>query len=106
TANFRAFNSARLNSSIRIFGPNATVAQDLEPEYIAVSDDSRRAWVTLQENNAVGVLDLRTGEFTRLIGLRFKDHSLRRNGIDSSDRINSSTPGVIEILPRPVFGMY
>lgn len=106
TANFRAFNNARLNSSIRIFGPNATVAQDLEPEYIAVSDDSRRAWVTLQENNAVGVLDLRTGEFTRLIGLGFKNHSLPRNGIDSSDRINSSTPGVIEILPRPVFGMY
>jgi hypothetical protein len=106
TANFRAFNSARLNSSIRIFGPNATVAQDLEPEYIAVSDDSRTAWITLQENNAVGVLDLRTGEFTRLIGLGFKDHSLRRNGIDSSDRISSSTPGVIEILPRPVFGMY
>jgi len=106
TASFRAFNNARLSSSIRIFGPNATVAQDLEPEYIAVSDDSRTAWVTLQENNAVGVLDLRTGEFSRLIGLGFKNHSLSRNGIDSSDRINSSTPGVIEILPRPVFGMY
>ncbi|MDQ3711073.1 MAG: choice-of-anchor I family protein [Acidobacteriota bacterium] len=106
TAGFTAFNSTILNPSIRIFGPNATVAQDLEPEYIAVSDDSRRAWVTLQENNAVGVLDLRTDEFNRLFGLGFKDHSLPGNGIDSSDRINSSTPGVIEILPRPVYGMY
>ncbi|MDQ3061798.1 MAG: choice-of-anchor I family protein [Acidobacteriota bacterium] len=106
TVNFRAFNNASLNPSIRIFGLNATVAQDLEPEYIAVSDDSRRAWVTLQENNAVGVLNLRTGQFTRLIGLGFKNHSLRRNAIDSSDRISSSIPGVIEILPRPVFGMY
>ncbi len=106
TANFRAFDTAVLDSSIRIFGPNATVAQDLEPEYIAVSSDSRRAWVTLQENNAVGVLNLRTGIFTRLIGLGFKNHSFHRNGIDSSDRISSSTPGVIEILPRPVFGMY
>jgi len=106
TADFRAFTAFRLDSSIRIFGPNATVAQDLEPEYIAVSDDSRRAWVTLQENNAVGVLDLRTGEFTQLIGLGFKNHNLPSNAIDSSDRISSSIPGVIEILPRPVLGMY
>ena len=38
--------------SLRKFGPNATLAQDLEPEYIAVSQDSKTAWVTLQENNA------------------------------------------------------
>ena len=60
----------------------------------------------MQENNAVGILNLKTGAFTRLIGLGFNDHSLPRNGIDSSDRISSSTPGVIEILPRPIFGMY
>ncbi len=106
TAVFSAFNNTTLDSSIRIFGPNATVAQDLEPEYIAVSDNSQTAWVTLQENNAVGVLDLTSGKFAKLIGLGFKNHSLSRNGIDSSDRISSSTPGVIEILPRPVFGMY
>jgi len=105
-AGFSAFNSTTLDSSIRIFGPNATVAQDLEPEYIAVSEDSKTAWVTLQENNAVGVLNLSLGEFTKLIGLGFKNHNLSRNGIDASDRISSSTPGVIEILPRPVFGMY
>jgi len=106
TAGLAAFNGLILNSSIRIFGPNATVAQDLEPEYIAVSDDSRTAWVTLQENNAVGVLNLRTGRFTRLIPLGFKNHHLSRNAIDSSDRISSSIPGVIDISPKPVFGMY
>jgi len=105
-AGFSAFTNARLDPSIRIFGPNASVSQDLEPEYIAVSDDSKTAWVTLQENNAVGVLNLNSGEFSKLIGLGFKNHSLSRNGIDASDRINSSTPGVNEILPRPVFGMY
>ncbi len=106
TAGFTSFNGSTLNPSIRIFGPNATVAQDLEPEYIAVSDDSRTAWVTLQENNAVGVLNLRTGRFTRLIPLGFKNHSLSRNAMDSSDRISSSVPGVIDISPKPVFGMY
>ncbi|MGH7452175.1 MAG: choice-of-anchor I domain-containing protein, partial [bacterium] len=38
TVNFASFNNAALDPSLRIFGPNATVAQDLEPEYIAVLD--------------------------------------------------------------------
>ncbi len=37
TLDFTSFNSVPLDLSIRIFGPGATVAQDLEPEYIAVS---------------------------------------------------------------------
>jgi hypothetical protein len=47
-----------LPEDVRIFGPGATVAQDLEPEYIAVSADSSQAWVSLQENNAMALLDL------------------------------------------------
>jgi hypothetical protein len=86
TAGFREFNSATLDASIRIFGPKATVAQDLEPEYITVSSDSKTAWVTLQENNAIGVLDVRHGVFTKLIGLGFKDHSGEGDGFDASDR--------------------
>jgi DNA-binding beta-propeller fold protein YncE len=88
--------------SIRIFGPGATVAQDLEPEYIAVSHDSKTAWVTLQENNAIGILDLGDKRVTTLVGLGFKDHSLVANGFDASDRDNH----VNAIQTRPVFGMY
>jgi hypothetical protein len=93
TASFRKFNDAALAPSIRIFGPNASVAQDLEPEYITVSRDSRTAWVALQENNAVAVLDIGAGEFTALHGLGFKDHLLPGNELDVSDRddrINSA----------------
>lgn len=39
--------------------PPSRKAQDLEPEFIAISDDSKTAWVTLQENNA----ELRTSDF-------------------------------------------
>jgi DNA-binding beta-propeller fold protein YncE len=88
-------------SSIRKYGPGATLAQDLEPEYIAVSHDSKTAWVTLQENNALGVLDIEAGVFTQLVGLGFKDHSKNGNGLDASD-----ADGGINIANWPVFGMY
>src|SRR6185503_18112471 len=48
TLDFSAYNGTALDPSIRIFGPGATVAQDLEPEYVAISHDSQTAWVTLQ----------------------------------------------------------
>src|SRR5688572_4844761 len=61
TVGFSQFNGlkAALNAAgVRIFGPNATVAQDLEPEYITVAADSSTAYVTLQENNALAVIDI------------------------------------------------
>lgn len=72
---FRAFNNMSLDPTIRIFGPGASVAQDLEPEYIAVTPDSSRAYVTLQENNALAVVDIARGLVVELIPLGFKDHS-------------------------------
>lgn len=105
TAGFTAFNGTTLDSSIRIFGPGASVAQDLEPEYIAVSHNSKTAWVTLQENNAVGILDLRSGSFIELVGLGFKNHDLSGNGLDASDRDSAINNG-ININQWPVFGMY
>jgi DNA-binding beta-propeller fold protein YncE len=88
-------------SSIRRYGPGATLAQDLEPEYIAVSHDSKTAWVTLQENNAIAILDIEAGVFTQLVGLGFKDHNQAGNGLDASDQ-----DGGINIANWPVFGMY
>jgi hypothetical protein len=101
TASFEKFNDAELDPSIRIFGPNATVAQDLEPEYITVSKDGKTAWVALQENNALAVLDIDSGEFTALRGLGFKDHMLKGNELDVSDR-----DGKINITNWPVYGIY
>ncbi len=100
-AHFRDFPRASLPPDVRITGPGATVPQDMEPEYITVSADSRTAWVTLQENNAIGVLDLEAGRFTAILPLGYKDHRLPRNGLDASDG-----DGRINIANWPVLGMY
>ncbi len=88
---FEAFNSggaraSELPYSVRISGPNATVAQDLEPEYVAISTDNTKAYVSMQENNALAVIDLETATVDRLIGLGYKDHGVAGNGLDASNR--------------------
>lgn len=101
TAGFSAFNDAELDAGIRIFGPGATVSQDLEPEYIAVSPDSQTAWVSLQENNAFAILDVEAAAVTELVALGYKDHSLARNALDPS-----SEDGSVHFATYPVRGMY
>ena len=100
---FTQFNDGTgLNPAVRIFGPGATVAQDLEPEFIAVSDDSDLAWVTLQENNAIAYIDLKNGgSVIGILPLGFKDHKLKGNKLDASNRDDA-----INIRNWPVYGMY
>ncbi len=84
---FTSFNSqmATLEANgVRIFGPGATVAQDLEPEYIAVAGDDSTATIVMQENNAVATLDLSTNTITGIHALGFKDYSTM--SFDLSDR--------------------
>lgn len=100
TAGFTAFNGA-VPAGVRVFGPGATAAQDFEPEYIAVSPDSATAWVTLQENNALAVVDIASATVTSVAALGTKDHSLPRNALDPSDR-----DGGTRIAPWPVRGLY
>ncbi|MEK6669268.1 MAG: choice-of-anchor I family protein [Pseudomonadota bacterium] len=59
---------------------------DFEPEYIAVNSAGTKAFVTLQEANAVGVLDLQTNSFTKVIGLGTKDFAQPGNYIDPNDQ--------------------
>jgi len=110
SADFQRFNSEReslADRGVRIAGPSAshidgraTVAEDIEPEYIAVAPDGRTAWATLQENNAIAVVDIPTALIERIVGLGWKDHSQVGAGLDAS-----STDG-IEIRAQPVYGMY
>jgi hypothetical protein len=78
TADFRAFigqEEALRAKGIRIDGPGANAAQDLEPEYIAVSPDSKTAYVTLQENNAVAVVDIAAATVREVRPLGYKDYN-------------------------------
>lgn len=87
---FTAFNGQRAAleaQGAKFASPDGTsVAQDLEPEYIAVSSDSRTAWVTLQESNALAIVDLTTPAITAVKGLGFKDWGAAGNALDVSNR--------------------
>ena len=73
---------------------------DFEPEYIAISPDGSRAFVGLQENNALGIIDLVTNSTIAVVGLGSKDHSLAGNEIDPRD---NASIGFINV---PVRGLY
>lgn len=88
TVGFNAFDgqeSTLRAAGVRIqSGVAASIA--LEPEYIAISPDGNFAHVTLQEANAVGILNLNTNTFTSIVGLGLKDYSLPGNQIDPTDQ--------------------
>ncbi|MFA0554805.1 choice-of-anchor I family protein [Vibrio sp. 10N.222.55.A1] len=71
--NFKAFNQGQprhqeLTDKVRISAPDATVAQDLEPEYLTFSDNGK-LYVALQENNALAAIDVATAEVDAILGL-------------------------------------
>ena len=68
-----SFDGVPLPAGVRVFGPGATPAQDLEPEYITVDPAGATAYVTLQENNAVAEIDIATARVLRVRPLGVKD---------------------------------
>jgi len=89
--NFNEFDASQetlTTSGVRIFGPGASVSQDLEPEYITITEDSTTAYVSLQENNAYAIVDIETSTITAIEPYGFKDHSLTENAFDVSNRID------------------
>lgn len=62
------FENVNISGNVRI-QPGKTAAEDLEPEYVALSKDSKQAWVTLQENNAIAYVDVKNKMITEVKGL-------------------------------------
>ncbi|MGG6240907.1 choice-of-anchor I family protein [Nodosilinea sp. AN01ver1] len=103
TAGFTQFNDRADElkaAGVKLFGLNATVAQDVEPEYIAVSPDGTTAWATLQESNAFALVDIASATVTDILPLGFKDYS-RGPKLDVSNE-----DGGINLQNWPVFGVY
>jgi 2',3'-cyclic-nucleotide 2'-phosphodiesterase (5'-nucleotidase family) len=107
TADFTSFNgqeAALRDAGVRIF-PGASVATDLEPEYIAISPDGTKAFVTLQENNAIGILDIASATFTDIVPLGLKDFSGLQADFSDRDGPANGTLTKLE-TGNPVFGLY
>ena len=102
TYTFESLDSSRetLIANGVLLKKNTAPSADLEPEFIAVSADSKTAYVTLQENNAVAALDLTSGTWKYVKGLGFKDHSAEGNGLDLD--VDSK----IDIRNENVYGVY
>jgi DNA-binding beta-propeller fold protein YncE len=92
-AKFEGGKAALVAAGLRIYGPNASFAQDIEPEYVAVSSNSKTAYVTLQENNAVAEVDLIAGSITKIVPLGTRDILHAENAFDVSDLDNKKQLG-------------
>ncbi|MBP3041590.1 Ig-like domain-containing protein [Bacillaceae bacterium Marseille-Q3522] len=79
---------------------NKDAAKDLEPEYIALSNDGKKAYVALQENNAIATIDVVKATVESVKSLGFKDHSLPGNELDAKRN------GEIEFKNLPILGVY
>ncbi len=107
TASFASYNgqeASLLASGVRVF-PGNSAAQDLEPEYIAIAPDGITAMVTLQEANAVAILNIPTATFTGINPLGLKNYSTLL--ADFSDRDSATNGQAIELKTGlPAFGMF
>ena len=104
TVDFSAFNTMEDEleaNAFRVFGPGASLAQDVEPEFVAISEDDTKAYVSLQENNGVAIIDIASATVDAIVPLGLKDYSLRGNEIDPSDEDDE-----VEFRAVNAFGMY
>jgi DNA-binding beta-propeller fold protein YncE len=96
----------RSGSNIRL-----NTGMNFEPEYIAVNKAGTKAYVSLQEANAMGVIDLTTGTTTKVIGLGAKDFSLPGNQIDTRNNgtatfVSTATAAAATAANPTVKGLY
>ena len=102
TIGFESFDSQRaaLADSHVIIKKDTNPSVDFEPEYIAVSEDGKSAFISLQEANAIAKLNLETNRYEYIRSLGFKNHNESANGLDLLKN------DAIEIETQDVYGIY
>lgn len=110
TIGFSALNGFEADlkaAGLTLFGGQSAAA-DIEPEYISVSPDGTRAYVTLQEVNAVAVIDLTNPTADRPLAIQplgTVDWSLPGNTFDPSDRDGAGGTNSIKFVNADVQGV-
>ncbi|MEH7393475.1 choice-of-anchor I family protein [Bacillus sp. JJ1503] len=99
TANTLSFKNVEIDEKVRLKS-KGTALQQLEPEYVAVSKDSKVAYVSMQENNAIATVDLAAEKILHVKGLGVKDHSLPENELDGKRN------GETKLERLPLLGLY
>ena len=94
TIGFESFDSTPLYDESIIMQKGTLPSKDFEPEYIAISGNN--AYITLQEANAVAVLDLETMSFSGIYSAGFEDYAKVPVDIDKKD--DAYAPKVYENL--------
>jgi LPXTG-motif cell wall-anchored protein len=98
-----------LAENVRVFFPGSTAAQDLEPEYITTNAAGTRAYVTLQEANAIAIVDLVNKTILDVAPLGFKDWGaagLLYDGSNKDSGTNGTFANPISYAGVPLKGMY
>ena len=102
TVDFTAFDSQRdaLIEKGIVLKKGVLPSTDLEPEYIAVSDS--KAYITLQEANAIAKLDLNSLEIEDIYSVGFEDYSKIAIDIDKKDeKYNAQTYDSLKGIRMP-----
>ena len=110
TLDFSAFDkTALLAEDVRVFFTGSSAAQDLEPEYITTNAAGTRAYVTLQEANAIAVVDLVNKTILDVASLGYKDWGAAGLLIDTSDKDGTGDTAMSNLQSYsgvPLKGMY
>ncbi|HIW35012.1 MAG TPA: choice-of-anchor I family protein [Candidatus Paenibacillus intestinavium] len=88
-------------NGIRIGKPGVSFALDAEPEFITVAEDSSKAYITLQENNAIATLDIASKTITSVKSLGHVDYSMSGQALDASDKDDAT-----QLKNWPVLGTF
>lgn len=99
TLDFSSFSAKELRKDdVRISGLDGTIpATDIEPEYVSIAPDGKNAFVTLQENNAIAIVNLKSDKIETIFSAG--ESNFKKAGIfDTSDEDGGFDPGKRKVL--------
>jgi len=100
TISLAGITAQMLDDSVHLPSIDGTsLAQDLEPEYVAFNEAGTQLYVSMQENNAMAVVDLASLEIVDFFGLGVKNWN--NFEMDASDK-----DGAINFASYNVLGLY